>query len=151
MLVSEYDSSRLILFGAHVGGPLGDPDVAQIVTSLRRAVADATRREGAAVTSLVIVESECSPTALQRKRIGEAVALVRRGHAAFVVRSPLLRAVITAIGWFGHGSRENVQSIHASYEGARDWLVARSGHPAHVFDAMDRAVRARIQRVERAS
>jgi hypothetical protein len=151
MFILEYDPVRIIVFAAHTGGPLTDADVDQIVESTRRAIGDASLQEGSAVTNLVVVESSHSPTAVQRKRIGEAVARVKRGQAAFVVRSPLLRAVITAIGWFRQGNRDNVQSTHATYEGARDWLVARSGHSSNVFDAMESAVRSRVHDLERAS
>jgi hypothetical protein len=151
MYVSEYDPSRVILFAIHLGGPLSDVEVDQIEASIQRAIVDAARQGDLALTNLVIVESRHSPTAMQRKRIGEAVARVTRGHAAFVVRSPILRAVITAIGWFRQGNRDNVQSTHASYEGARSWLVARSGHPASVFDAIERRAREQVERLERAS
>jgi len=59
--------------------------------------------------------------------------------------------VITAIGWFRQGNRENVQSTHSTYEEARTWLVARSGHPQEAFDALERAVRSRTRALEHAS
>lgn len=149
LLVTEYDSERVIVFSAHVGGLLSDADVDGIVASLDRAMADAGRKD-VPVTLLVLVESGQSPTAVQRKRLGEATARIKRGHAAFVVRSPLLRAVITAVGWFRHEIRENQQSTHGSYESARKWLAAHSGYPESVFDAMNHAVRSRT-RLERAS
>jgi predicted type IV restriction endonuclease len=65
---------------------------------------------------------------------------------AFVVRSALIRAVISAIGWFKQANPENVHSTHASYEDARDWLVTHAGHPAHVFDALERQVRSRVHK-----
>jgi hypothetical protein len=151
MLVIEYDPFRVILLAIHVGGPLTDLEIDQIEASILRARVDAARNGDGAVTNLVVVESGHSPTAVQRKRIGEAVALVERGQAAFVVRSAILRAVITAIGWFRQGNRDNVQSTHGSYEGARNWLVARSGHPASAFDAIERRARERVGQLERAS
>jgi hypothetical protein len=150
MYTSEYDADRVILFSMHVGGALTDAEVDHIVACLNRAAADAARQD-LPVTNLVIVDSGHSPTALQRKRIGEAVSAVKHGYAAFVVRSPVLRAVITAIGWFRQGNRENVQSTHATYEEARKWLVARSGYEAQVFDAMERAMSSRMHLLERAS
>jgi hypothetical protein len=151
MFVTEYDPVRIIVFSLHAGGPLTDADVDLIVASIGRAVGDASRQEGGAVTNLVVIETSHSPTAVQRKRIGEVVALVKRGQAAFVVRSSLLRAMITAISWFRQGNRQNVQSTHATYKDARDWLVARSGYSSSVFDAMERLVRSRVQELERAS
>jgi hypothetical protein len=151
MYLLEYDPIRVILLCLHVDGPLTDPDVDGIVASTRRAADDALR-QGAAVTVLVIIESRYSPTSEQRKRLGEATALVKRGYMAFVVRSALIRAVITAIGWFKQGNPANVHSTHATYEDARNWLVEHSGHPAHVIDALERQVRSRAQsRLEHAS
>jgi hypothetical protein len=145
MYVSEYDPLRVILLGIHVEGALDDADVDRIVASTQRAVDDAAR-QAAAVTCCIIIESRHGPTAEQRKRLGDATALVKHGHMAFVVRSALIRAVISAIGWFKQGNPENVHSTHANYEDARKWLVARTGHPAHVFDALERQVRLRLQR-----
>jgi hypothetical protein len=145
MYVSEYDPLRVILLGIHVDGPLSDADVDRIVASTQRAVDDAVR-QGVAVTGLIVIESRYGPTAEQRKLLGAATALVKRGHMAFVVRSALIRAVISAIGWFKRGNPENVHSTHASYEDARKWLVTQSGHPAHVFDALERPVRSRVQK-----
>jgi hypothetical protein len=151
MYVSEYDPLRVILFGIHVDGPLSDADVDRIAASTRRAVDDAAR-QGTAVTSLIVIESRYGPTSEQRKRLGEATALIKRGHIAFVVRSALIRAVISAIGWFKQGNPENVHSTHANYEDARKWLVTHTGHPAHVFDALERKVRSRVQKaLEQAS
>jgi len=71
---------------------------------------------------------------------------------AFVVRSALIRAVIAAIGWFKQGNPNNVHSTHATYEDARNWLVKHSGHPAHVFDALERQLRLRaLKKLEDAS
>ena len=145
MYASEYDPLRVILFGIHVDGPLSEVDVDRIVASTRRAVDDAAR-QGAAVTGLIIIESRHGPTAEQRKRLGDATALVKRGHMAFVVRSALIRAVIAAIGWFKQGNPENVHSTHANYEDARKWLVSHTGHPAHVFDELERKARLRVQK-----
>jgi hypothetical protein len=151
MYVSEYDPLRVILLGIHVDGPLSEAEVDRIVASTQRAADDSTR-QSVPVTGLIVIESRHSPTAEQRKRLGDATALVKRGHMAFVVRSALIRAVIAAIGWFKHGNPENVHSTHANYEDARKWLVAESGYPAHVFDALERQVRARIQKtLEQAS
>jgi hypothetical protein len=68
-----------------------------------------------------------------------------------MLRAPLLRAVVAAIGWFMQGNRDNVQSTHGSYGGARNSLVARSGHPASAFDAVERRARERVGQLERAS
>jgi hypothetical protein len=138
MYVFEYDPLRVILFGLHMDEPLSDADVDRIVASTERAVGDAAR-QGAGVTGL-------SPTSEQRKRLGEVTAHVKRGHMAFVVRSPLIRAVIAAIGWFKQGNPDNVHSTHATYEDARKWLVTHSGHSASVFDALEREVRSRVER-----
>ena len=145
MYVSEYDPLRVILLGIHVDGPLSEEDVDRIVASTQRAADDAGR-QGSAVTCLVVIESRYGPTAEQRKRLGDATALVKRGYMAFVVRSALIRAVISAIGWFKQGNPENVHSTQGTYEDARKWLVAHSGHPAHVFDSLERKVRSRIQK-----
>jgi hypothetical protein len=145
MYVSEYDPRRVILLGIHVDGPLSEAEVDRIVASTQRAVDDAAR-QSAAVTCLIVIESRHSPTAEQRKRLGDATALVKRGYMAFVVRSALIRAVIAAIAWFKQRNPENVHSTHGNYEDARKWLVARSGHPAHVFDALERQVRSRVQK-----
>ena len=145
MYVFEYDPLRVILFGLHMDEPLSDADVDRIVASTERAVGDAAR-QGAGVTGLIIIESRYSPTSEQRKRFGEVTAHVKRGHMAFVVRSPLIRAVIAAIGWFKQGNPDNVHSTHATYEDARKWLVTHSGHSASVFDALEREVRSRVER-----
>jgi hypothetical protein len=145
MYAFEYDPRRVILFGIHLDGSLSEADVDRIVASTQRAVDDAAR-QNTAVTCLVIIESRYGPSAEQRKRLGDATALVKRGHMAFVVRSALIRAVIAAIGWFKQGNPDNVHSTHANYEDARKWLVAHSGHPAHVFDALEREVRARVRK-----
>jgi hypothetical protein len=151
MYVLEYDPIRVILFCLHTDGPLTEAEVDSIVAATQRAADDALR-QGAAVTVLVIIESRYSPTAEQRKRLGEATALVKRGHMAFVVRSALIRAVIAAIGWFKQGNPDNVHSTHATYEDARNWLVKHSGQPAHVLDALERQVRSQAQkRLEHAS
>jgi hypothetical protein len=145
MYVMEYDPLRVILFGLHVDEPLSDADVDRIVASTQRAVDDAAR-QSSAVTALIIIESRHSPTAEQRKRLGEVSALVRRGHMAFVVRSALIRAVIAAIGWFKQGNRDNVHSTHGAYEDARKWLVSHSGHSADLFDTLERQVRSQAQK-----
>src|SRR5580698_9134447 len=145
MYVMEYDPIRVILFCLHTHGPLTEAEVDSIVASTQRAADDALR-QGAPVTVLVIVESRFSPTAEQRKRLGEATALVKRGHMAFVVRSALIRAVIAAIGWFKQSNPDNVHSTHATYEDARNWLVKHSGQPAHVFDELERKARLRVQK-----
>jgi hypothetical protein len=146
MYVSEYDPLRVILLGIHVDGALSEAEVDRIVASTQRAVDDGAR-QGAAVTCLIVIESRYGPTAEQRKRLGDATALVKRGHMAFVVRSALIRAVISAIAWFKQRNPENVHSTHGSYEDARTWLVAHSGHPAHVFDALERQARSRVQKI----
>jgi hypothetical protein len=147
MQVSVYDPARVILLSLHIGGRLLDADVDRIVTSIQRAIVDAARLGGVRVTSLVVVESEHSATAVQRRRMGAAMALVRRGHTAFVVRSALMRGMITAIGWLNmsEASRDRIQSSHSTYEGARQWLAELSGHPASVFDAMEREARSKVE------
>jgi hypothetical protein len=143
MQLTAYDPARVILLSLHVGEPLSDSDVDRIVEGTHRAAADAARHGGIAVTTLIIIESQHSATALQRRRMGAAMALVRRGHTAFVVRSALIRGMITAIGWLSmsDASRERIQSTHSTYGGARGWLVERSGHPASTYDAMERELR----------
>jgi len=151
MYVSEYDPLRVILLGIYVDGALSEAEVDRIVASTQRAVDDGAR-QGAAVTCLIVIESRYGPTAEQRKRLGDATALVKRGHMAFVVRSALIRAVIAAIGWFKQSNPDNVHSTHATYEDARNWLVKHSGQPAHVLDALERRVRSQAQkRLELAS
>jgi hypothetical protein len=147
MQVSVYDPARVILLSLHIGGPLLDADVDRIVTAMQCAIVDAARLGGVRVTSLVVVESEHSATAVQRRRMGAAMALVRRGHTAFVVRSALMRGMITAIGWLNvsEASRDRIQSSHSTYEGARQWLAELSGHPASVFDAMEREARSKVE------
>jgi hypothetical protein len=145
MYITAYDSARVILVSVHTGGPLTHAEVDGIVAGIARAVDDARHAAGVGVSSLILVESVHAPTALQRKRIAEAAALVPHGQTAFVMKSRLMRAVATAIGWFRKGGA-NVQSIHGSYESARAWLVSRSGHPAAAFDALEHEVRLRLQR-----
>jgi hypothetical protein len=153
MHVSAYDPSRIIVLSLHVGAALLDTDVDRIVAATQRAIVDASRLGAMGVTSLVLIESEHSATAVQRRRMGAAMALVRRGHTAFVVRSALIRGMITALGWLSmsDASRERVQSTHSTYEAARHWLADLSGHPASAFDAMEREARSKVQLMERAT
>jgi hypothetical protein len=139
MYVTAYDARRVIIVSLHTGGPLTATDIETIVTTVRRAIRDSTR-ECCALCSLVIVESIHGPDATQRKRIGEAASLVTRGHTAFVMPSPVLRAIATGIGWF-RTETGNVQSTHGTYEAARSRLVKCSGHPPGAFDALARKVR----------
>jgi hypothetical protein len=96
MYVLEYDPIRVILFCLHTDGPLTEAEVDSIVAATQRAADDALR-QGAAVTVLVIIESRYSPTAEQRKRLGEATALCPhpgrdRGHRLVQAGQPRQRA-----------------------------------------------------------
>jgi hypothetical protein len=152
MQLTTYDPAQVILFSLHVGGALSDPDVDRVVAGMERARADATRH-GVGVTNLVLIESQHSATAVQRRRMADAMKVIPRGQTAFVVRSPLIRGMITAMSWLSmsDAGRNRVQSTHATYEGARQWLVEQSGHPASRFDAMERELRSSVQRMERTS
>lgn len=94
--VVTYDRYRLIVFAIHVGGPLTTTDVERLETSVERAVKDAAQRSDASITSMVVIESLQGPSATQRRRIGEAVSRVRKGHVAFVTQSLIHRAMLTA-------------------------------------------------------
>jgi hypothetical protein len=151
MQLAAYDPARVILLSLHVGGPLTDAEVDGVVERLRRATVDAALQGGVVVTNLVLIESRCGLSAIQRRRMGEAMALVPRVRTAFVVRSALLRGLITAVGWLhmSNAGGDRIQSTHATYEGARQWLVETSGHPAAIFDAMERKTRLGVQDRER--
>jgi hypothetical protein len=151
MQVAAYDPARVILLSLHVGEPPTDAEVDGVVERLRRATVDAALQGGVVVTNLVLIESQHGVTAIQRRRMGEAMALVPRARTAFVVRSALVRGMITAVGWLhmSNARGDRIQSTHATYEGARQWLVEKSGHPAAIFDAMERKTRLTVLERER--
>lgn len=146
MYASEYDAERLILFSLHLGDPLSDADVKGIEASIGRLVADASARGDAPATSVVIVETQHLPNAAQRKRIGEAVNRLGRGWQTMVPSSLAARAVMTAIRWFAPPGPGKEDTTYASYDDARAWLVARTGHDGAVFDAMLSRLRARCSK-----
>jgi hypothetical protein len=139
-----YDANRLVYVALHVGGPLTESDVDVIVASIERGIRDSAARGNVPFSILVVIETNDGPTPMQRKRIGEAAAAIPRAFTAFVFPSPVIRAVITALGWFKRKS-ENVHSAHGSYEAACAWLVKETGHPSAVFDTALSELRARVR------
>jgi hypothetical protein len=142
MYVTAYDAQRSIIVSLHVGGPLTEEEMVGIESTVLRACGDALSRTRF-VTGLILIETDCGPTPVQRKRIGEATRGIQRGHTAFVTRSTFQRGIITVLGWLGPGSPDSTQSTHATYEDARALLAARTGHSTDIFDVLHQEVRAR--------
>jgi hypothetical protein len=145
MLATAYDAERLITFSLHVEDPLSEADMLQILGLIDQLATAVNTRKGAFATTIVIVESEHPPNAAQRRRIGEAAKMVQRGHQALVTRSLLARGVMTAIRWLSPANDEYQQTTFGTYDEARDWLVARTGYPAELFDSLHAEVRGQVR------
>jgi len=134
MFLIAHDDERLISFSMHVGDGLTEAEVQAIVDSIERSTALLARAGNDVVfTTVVVVDTDHGPTAGQRKRIGQASKLLARSNQVLVTRSAVVRAMMTAMRWFAPADAHNHQETFAE---ARAWIVQRSGHPAHVFDAM---------------
>jgi hypothetical protein len=149
MFVSAYDATRVILVGIHVGDALSSAELDDVVASVRRQAADAAAR-GVAAASLIFIETDQLPTAVQRKRLSAASEEIKWGYQAFVTTSPLARAVLTVFRWLRPSSDRFQQSEHATYELARNWLALRTGYPSQAFDELHAEARARVQRMTQA-
>ena len=140
MFAMAQDARRLIQLALHVGEAMTDAELEAFIAAIDGMAAAVAERPGVVATIIIIVETEHAPTAIQRRRIGEAGRKIARSRDVMITRSPLVRGVMTAIRWFTRGSAHRVQVTFATYAEARTWLVAESGHPASAFDALhDRA------------
>jgi hypothetical protein len=146
MLAAAYDAERLVFVALHVGDPMSEAELQAIEDALGRLAAAVDASPGAIATSLVIVETEQTPTATQRRRIGDAAAKIERLRDVFVTESTVVRGMMGAIRWLLPASPGRAQATFATYEEARAWLVAESGHPAAVFDALHVAARDQVLR-----
>lgn len=138
MYFVAYDAERRLAVHYHPEGPLTDADVDVAVAAIERSAADAETAKSTAAT-LILVHSKHGPDAKQRQRIGTAAAKIAKGFEVMVTASMLTRAMMTAIRWLAQ--REGMTSAtYATYPEGRDWLAARSGHPAEAIDALHRSV-----------
>lgn len=142
MMWIESDPDRLIDLMIHEGPPLTEADLSAIEAACKK-----TGSAGASrfAVSLVLVESDHSPDARQRKRIAEAMKGIPRCYEVLVTKSAAVRAVTTAIRWLVPGDPNRVQSTHASYREALAYLVEKTGQPAVVFDTLHTRLRARMK------
>jgi hypothetical protein len=144
MLALAQDLKRRITFALHVGGPLTDAELKQVLVAID-ASAEALAKAGsdAFCTTVILVETDHGPTATQRKQLGEASRKITRHYQVLVTRSAVVRAIMTAIRWFYPAEQRKHQDTFATYEAARVWLVEHTGHPGEVFDKMIAEVRAK--------
>lgn len=144
MFLSAYDKRRTISMSLHVGGPLTADELEQAVALIHGTAADSSTRDKPA-SVLVIVETDNTLNAGQRKALADAAGRIEWGYQAVVTRSVLARAVMTAFAWLKPSTRRFQQATYASYEEARDWLVKNVHHPPEVFDALHSELRRRAE------
>ena len=140
MFVTVYDPQRLISLSIHAGGSLTQQELDNIVRHIRKLGVDGIAR-GKPTTVLVLVETENTLDASQRKRIADATQAIHSGYQAFVTSSRFTRLVMTAYEWLRPSKGDFHQSVHASYGDARAWLVKRTKHSPELFDLLHAEVR----------
>ena len=145
-----YDKRRLILLGLHVGDALTKAELENAVAATLRMAAD-VRERGKPSCVLIVVETNNTLDAYQRQRISEASRTVEHAYQAMVTKSPIVRAVATALAWLKPSTNHFHQSAHATYEEARDWLVRHSKHPPEAFDALLAVARKQVERANETS
>jgi hypothetical protein len=119
-----YDRSRGLLFGLWSGAHNSDDD-------FDRAAADVLMldREGADLPAGVVHIAETDdenpvPSQAQRKQLSRAAEAVSRSKVYYfcmVTRSPLVRGVITLLGWFAPRQGPHVNGCQADFETALAW------------------------------
>jgi hypothetical protein len=141
MYASAYDAERLVLIALQSKGVSADTDFVTNVLEVERLGDDALRRPDHVASLIILAESDNAPSAKHRQRLAAVEARIPRLNVAVVgaVRSTVM--VMTAINWLAPSRPGLLRSVHASYELAREWHVARGVHPRAVFDALHESVR----------
>jgi hypothetical protein len=143
MFITVYDSQRLISFSIHVGNALTEEELNEAVATILKSAAEAAARHEP-LTAVVLVETENTLNATQRKRLAAASSNIRLGYQAIVTSSVIVRAAMTAVAWLRPSTAGFQESTHPTYADARAWLVQRTKHSPEVFDAMQADVRRRL-------
>jgi hypothetical protein len=145
MFISLFDSPRLISFSLHVGDALTEEELRATVAGVLEHAAQGAARH-VPLTAVVLVETDNTLNATQRRRIAAASKKIQWGYQAIVTSSVVARAAMTALAWLRPSTAGFQQSTHATYAEARAWLVQHTKHSPEVFDAMEAEVRRRLTR-----
>jgi hypothetical protein len=143
MFITVYDSARLISFSIHVGDALTEQELDAAVAIILKSAAEAAARNEP-LAAVVLVETDNTLNASQRRRLADASSNIQVGYQAIVTASVVARAAMTAIAWLRPSTAGFQQSVHATYEDARARLVQRTKHSAEVFDVIHAHVRRRL-------
>jgi hypothetical protein len=144
MIAFAHDSTKLVSVWLHVGGPLTEGDIEQMIARMDQTAKFLERHKDAHAVTLVVVESDHLPDAKQRQQIGLASRRIGRGYLAVVNQSILARGVFTAIRWIS-ANKEYLPHLFATYEEARAWVVASSGCPTATLDTLYAEARAKTR------
>ncbi len=125
MYTPAYDRAQGLLYGLWSGPANTDEDYV-------RAAADVVLldREGEGRPDGVVHLAEAEPdnpvpTPLQRKRLSDAAQAAHRAKVYYfcmITRSPLVRGVIIALGWFAPRKGTQQNGCRGSFEEALTWV-----------------------------
>jgi hypothetical protein len=143
MFISVFDFPRLISFSIHVGDALTEAELDATVAAVLEQAAEGVARH-APMTAVVLVETENTLNASQRRRLAAASSKIQWGYQAIVTTSVIARAAMTALAWMRPSTAGFKQSTHGTYADARAWLVQQTKHSPELFDALQADVRRRL-------
>jgi hypothetical protein len=136
MFVHVYDAQRLILFvllapsGSHRDGE-------RAIEAFDRLAVDTARAMRGRPTVVVFVKAGAAPPDPgQRQRIASCVGRTPRYRFALVSSSRVARMVVTGLEWLAPKAPDTLRSVHATYDEAREWLVAHTARDGEVFDEL---------------
>jgi len=122
VFVQVYDSASLIKVAIYTGH-VTDEEHDRAVTRSWDMTRDAQRRPMVTARVIVVVETDEQPAPRVRKRLAEADSALPRCDFAFVSRSLMARAAMTAIAWLSPEREGKRRKVFSTFEEARDWLV----------------------------
>ena len=122
MFVQVYDSASLIKVAIYTGH-ITDEEHDRAVTRAWDMARDAQRRPMVTARVIVVVETDEQPSPRVRQRLAEADSALPRCDFAFVSRSLMARAAMTAIAWLSPEREGRRRKVFSTFEEARDWLV----------------------------
>jgi hypothetical protein len=122
VFVQVYDSTSLIKVAIYAGH-VTDEEHERAVTRSWEMTHDAQRRPMVTARVIVIVETDEQPSPRVRKRLAEADHALPRCDFAFVSRSLMARAAMTAIAWLSPEREGKRRRVFSTFEEARAWLV----------------------------